>query len=49
MLCRADPWNFGRIGYDVMPGSQSFIINSFSNDATPPIVLVQNWTLELKK
>jgi Tol biopolymer transport system component len=49
VLCRTDPWNFGRIGYDVMPGAQSFIINSFSADAIPPITLVQNWTLELKR
>jgi len=49
LLCRTDPWNFGHVGYDVMPGSQSFIVNVFSNNATPPIVLVQNWTLELKR
>jgi len=49
VLCQTDPWNFGRIGYDVMPDDQGFIVNSFSAKATPPITLVQNWTLELNK
>jgi Tol biopolymer transport system component len=49
MLCTTDPWNFGRIGFDVTPDGNGFVVNSFSKSATPPITLVQNWTLDLKR
>jgi Tol biopolymer transport system component len=44
----ADPWNFGPIGYDVFPGGERFVVNTFSKSATRPITLVQNWTLQLR-
>lgn len=48
-LCRTDPWNFGRIGYDVFPDGERFIVNSFSAQSTPPITIVQNWKQELAR
>jgi serine/threonine protein kinase/Tol biopolymer transport system component len=49
LVCRTDPWNFGRIGYDIMPDGKHFVVNSFNTTATPPITLVQNWPLELTR
>jgi len=49
MLCTSDPWNFGRVGFDITPDGDGFVVNSFSKSATPPITLVQNWTLDLKR
>jgi Tol biopolymer transport system component len=49
LVCKTDPWNFGRIGYDVTPDGDHFIVNSFSSVSAPPITIVQNWLLELEK
>jgi Tol biopolymer transport system component len=49
MLCSSDPWNFGRVGFDITPDGNGFVVNSFSKSATLPITLVQNWTLDLKR
>ena len=49
MLCTTDPWNFGRVGFDVVPDGEGFVVNSFSKSATPPITLIQNWPLDLKR
>ncbi len=48
-LFAANPWNFGRVGFDVSADGQRFVINSFAESANVPITLVINWPEELKR
>ncbi len=49
VICKADPWNFGPIGYDVFPDGERFVVNAFGNMISRPITLVQNWELQLRR
>ena len=48
VLFGANPWFFGRIGYDVARDGEHFVINSFAETADYPILLVVNWLSELE-
>jgi hypothetical protein len=37
------------IGYDVTPDGKGFLVNAAADENTRPLMLVVNWTAELKK
>ncbi|MDH3198619.1 MAG: serine/threonine-protein kinase [Candidatus Krumholzibacteria bacterium] len=50
VLCHGpEPWNLGGIPYAATADADRFVVSTFSKTATPPIVLVQNWTHALER
>jgi Tol biopolymer transport system component len=49
VLFTTDPWNFGRMGYDVFGDGDKFLVNAFNRGAANPIRITQNWQLELER